>query len=111
MIDLILARGGWHRVSALGGTLKDADSIVEQATTRETALVQVKSAASQAVLDDYIRRFEEAGEFSRLIFACHSPKGTLAAGERDDVLIWARASLAETALRHGLVDWLIARAG
>lgn len=49
--------------------------IVEQATTRETALVQVKSAASQSVLDDYVRRFEEASEFSRLIFACHSPEG------------------------------------
>ena len=74
LVDLILARGGWHRVSALGGMAKDADSIVERATARETAMTRVKSAASQSVLDDYIRRFEEeAGEFSRLIFACHSP--------------------------------------
>jgi hypothetical protein len=91
--------------------MKDADLIVEQATTRETAMVQVKSAASQSVLDDYIRRFEEAGKFSRLIFACHSPRGILAVPERDDVMVWARSSLAETAMRHGLVDWLVARAG
>jgi hypothetical protein len=33
LIDLLLARGGWHRVSALGGTLKDADLVVEQPVT------------------------------------------------------------------------------
>jgi len=111
LIDMILARGGWNRMSALGGTMKDVDLIVEQATTGETAMVQVKSAASQTALDDYIRRFDEVGEFSWLIFACHSPRGTLAAPERDDVIVWARSSLAETAVRNGFVDWLIARAG
>ena len=50
LVDVILARGGWHRVSALGGTMKDADLIVEQSVTQETALVQVKSAASQSLL-------------------------------------------------------------
>jgi hypothetical protein len=35
----------------------------------------------------------------------------LAAGERDDVLVWARSSLAETAMRHGLAASLVARAG
>lgn len=111
LVDLILARGGWHRVSALGGTMKDADLVVEQAVTGETALVQVKSAANQGVLDDYIGRFEAAGTYARLIFACHSPRGSLEAGGREDVLIWARAGLAETAVRHGLVDWLVARSG
>jgi hypothetical protein len=45
-----LARGGWHRVPALSGTVKDADLNVEQSVTQETALVQVKSAASQSLL-------------------------------------------------------------
>jgi hypothetical protein len=79
--------------------------------TQETALGQVKSAASQSVLDDYIRRFEEAGKFSRLIFVCHSPRGVLKAAQREDVTISARSSLAETTVRYGLIDWLIARAG
>src|SRR5450755_2603417 len=92
-------------------TLLDFGGIVEQGVTQETAMVQVKSAASQAVLDDYIRRFEASGEFSRLIFVCHSPKGTLKVTSRKDVILWARSSLAETAVRHGLIDWLIARAG
>src|SRR4051794_38382330 len=42
----------------------------------------------------------------------HSPRGTLAPpSEREDVLLWTRSGLAETAARNGLVDWLIARAG
>jgi hypothetical protein len=111
LVDIILARGGWHRISALGGNLKDADLILEQAVTKETAFVQVKSKASQKVLEDYIRRFQEAGTFTRLIFACHSPKGALRAGERRNVIIWALSDLAEMVVRNGLVDWLIARAG
>jgi hypothetical protein len=58
MVDLILNRSGWHRVSALGGIQKDADMIVEQAVTGETAFVQVKSQASQSVLESYIRIFD-----------------------------------------------------
>jgi hypothetical protein len=111
LIDIILVRGGWHRVSALGGMLKDADLIVEQPVTKETATVQVKSKASQKVLDDYIGRFEASGAFSRLIFACHSPRRALQAAGRPNVTIWSLSDLAEMVVRHGLIDWLIARAG
>ena len=31
LVDLMLSRSGWHRVSALGGNMKDVDMIVEQA--------------------------------------------------------------------------------
>jgi hypothetical protein len=111
LVDIILARSGWHRTSALGGNLKDVDLILEQVVTKETAFVQVKSEASQKVLEGYIRRFQDAGTFTRLIFACHSPKGALRAGERRDVIIWALPDLAEMVVQNGLVDWLIARAG
>ena len=50
LVDVILGRGDWHRVPALSGTMKDADLNVEQSVTQETALVQVKSAASQSLL-------------------------------------------------------------
>jgi hypothetical protein len=74
-------------------------------------MVQVKSVASQSVLDDYIHRFDEAGGYSRLIFACHSPRGLLAPPERADVIVWARSGLAETTVRIGLVEWLIEKVG
>ena len=42
--------------------MNDADMIVEQAVTRETTIVQVKSASSQKVLDDYIAVFDRNAE-------------------------------------------------
>lgn len=109
LIDILFARSGWHRTSVLGETMRDADLVVEQVVTRETGLVQVKSAATQATLDQYIARFDEAGLWRRMFFVCHSPKGTLTTGGRDDVHVWTRDGVAERVLSHGLFDWLVAR--
>lgn len=111
LVDLILARSGWNRVSALGGTQKDADMVVEQAVTGETALVQVKSSASQQVLDRYIEIHDQSSVHDRLIFACHSEKTKLFADTRDDVILWDRRGLARAAIRNGLIDWLTERVG
>lgn len=111
LVDVLLARGGWHRVSTLGGTMKDAHLLVEHPVSGERVMVQVKSRASQGVLDDYIKRFDADPSLARLIFACHSPQGRLQAPERPEVTIWSEAALAEASLRSGLLDWLIARAG
>ncbi|MGD9738430.1 MAG: hypothetical protein AB7U48_03430 [Bauldia sp.] len=108
LIDIVLARGGWHRISALGGTMKDADLVVEQALTGETALVQVKSASDQRELDGYIEILDGNPAWSRMIYACHSPKGRLVA-DRSDVLIWTRERLAEIALKNGLFGWIASR--
>jgi len=40
-----------------GETLADVDLIMEEPTTGERAFVQVKSKATQAILDDYLDRF------------------------------------------------------
>lgn len=111
LIDVLLARGGWHRVSTLGGTMKDADLLVEHPVSGERVLVQVKSRASQRVLDDYIERLDANPGLARLIFACHTPQGALQAPDRPEVTIWSGQVLAEASLRSGLLDWLIARAG
>jgi hypothetical protein len=111
LVDLVLSRGGWHRVSALGGTQKDADIVVEQPITGETAFVQVKSKASQALLDDYVGRFEANPEWSRMIFACHSPTGAIDTRGHPRVILWDRAHLSEAVIRTGLYDWLVERAG
>jgi hypothetical protein len=109
LVDLLFARSGWRRTSALGGTLKDADLIVEQTVTGEIATVQVKSKATQAVLDDYIARFEADATFTRLFFVCHTPRGALDAGDRPDVHVWTLETLAERAIGSGCYDWLAAR--
>lgn len=111
LVDLILARSGWNRVSALGSTQKDADMIVEQSVTGETALVQVKSSATQQVLDRYIEIHDRSSVHYRLIFACHSEKTKLFADSRDDVILWDRRGLARAAIKNGLIDWLTERVG
>lgn len=108
LIDIMFARSGWHRVSALGGSQKTVDLEIEQPTTNERAAVQVKSIASQKTLDEYITRVDDAEIFDRFFFVCHSPKGVLAPpSDRGDVHIWAGRDLATTVLRMGLHDWVL----
>lgn len=110
VVDLIFARSGWQRVSAVGGsTQKDTDLIVEQPTTGERAFVQVKSSADQRVLDDYINRFTEDGTMERLFFVCHSPKTAFVTGGASSVHVWAGKSLAEMVVGTGLFDWVVDR--
>ena len=113
LVELILTRSGWQRVSALGGTLKDVDLIVEQPFTRERMVVQVKSKAAQAVIDDYAQRFASRGGAERLLFVCHSPVG----GLREPIMpegrrmeLFAAADIAQRAITCGLTDWILDRA-
>ena len=108
LADLIFARAGWQRISRVGGTQADTDLVLEQPTTGETAFVQVKSKAGQAVLDDYISRFRR-GTYDRLFFICHSPTGTLSVDDEVGVHIWAGDRLADAAVKAGLFDWLTER--
>ena len=108
LVDVLFARSGWHRASALGGSQKLVDLVLEQPTTGECAAVQVKSSASQATLDRYIGLIDEAGTFSRFFFICHSPQGNVVPpGDRDDVHVWSDKDLATAAVRVGLADWII----
>jgi hypothetical protein len=108
LIDIIFARSGWHRVSALGGSQKTTDLEIEQATTGEQAAVQLKSIASQKTFDDYIERVDMTKRFDRFFFVCHSPKGQLLIPEdRPDIHVWTGRNLAETVLKVGLLDWVL----
>lgn len=109
LADLIFASGGWRRVSAVGGSDQaDSDLVLEQATTGERAMVQVKSAAGQGVIDDYACRFTNGG-WDRCFLVCHSPTGQLTAPDLPRFHLWQGPVLAEQALKAGLLDWLIAR--
>ena len=110
LVDILLARSGWHRITALGGNEKDVDLLVEQTVTRETAFVQVKSKSDQAELDRYVRIFENYGMASRMIFACHTSKTPLRS-DRADTIVWDRRRLSEMVLSNGLFDWLLQRMG
>ena len=109
LVDLILARGGWQRVSVLGGKLPEVDMILEQPTTGERASVQVKSKATQTVLDEHIANFRRSITSDRTFFVCHSPEGALSAANQPGVHLWTDDVLAGVAVKSGLFDWLMER--
>ena len=100
-----------QRVSKVGETQKDVDLILEQPATGETAFVQVKSKAGQAVLDDHVERFRRSGIFDRMFFVCHTPKGTLTVSDSAPIHLWTGNRLADAAIKAGLFDWLIEQSG
>lgn len=113
LVELILTRSGWRRISAIGGTMKDVDLVVEQPFTGERMLVQVKSKADQAVVDDYARRLGARAGEERLLLVCHSPQSELrepeiAGGRRLQVMVGEE--VARRAAACDLVDWVMDRA-
>jgi hypothetical protein len=107
LIDLILARTGWERISTVGGTREGIDIEAENPTVAEIAFVQVKSTANQQVLDDYVGRFNNRRDrYSRMIFAVHSPHGNLDAPSDMPVQIWTIGQVAELVVRLGLGKWV-----
>jgi hypothetical protein len=110
LVELILARTGWTRLAKIGGATEGVDVEVENATSGEIAFVQVKSAASQAVLDDYVARFAERRErYARMIFAVHSPRGKLKAPPEVPVQVWEGARISQLVVALGLGDWVARR--
>ena len=110
LADLLLSRSGWQRVSALGGTQADVDLIVSQPATGERGFVQVKSRATQAVLNASIAAYRANGSYARMFFVCHSPAGRLVA-DGPDVHLLTGSELARRSVGAGLLDWLIERNG
>ena len=106
LVDLLFQRLGWVRVSSLGGTQKDTDLILEQPATKARAIVQVKSAADQNVLDNYASRLgDQPADYRYLI--CHSPRGDLTS---DTVTVWSGLDLATRVVEAGLTEWLFEKA-
>ncbi|MBV9843095.1 MAG: hypothetical protein JOY99_16445 [Sphingomonadaceae bacterium] len=109
LVDLIFARGGWQRSSAVGDGEVDVDLVLESPVTRETAWAQVKSRANQAVLDDYLERFRCDGSCQHFFFAVHESATSLTLPPERGLHLWQGDALAAAALRAGLFDWLIQR--
>jgi hypothetical protein len=110
LIDLILARTGWTRLAKLGGATEGVDIEAQNVAADEIAFVQVKSEAGQAMLDDYIQRFQARTErYHRMIFAVHKPIGTLELPTDERVQIWNGERIAQLAVQLGLGDWIVNR--
>lgn len=110
LIDLILARTGWDRISNLGKTQEGIDVEAENPTAGEIAFVQIKSSANQNVLDDYVERFgKRRDRYARMIFAVHSPSGKLTPPCGIPVQVWTGDRISELVVRLGLGKWVESR--
>ena len=111
LIDHVLARTGWARVSTVGKSREGIDVEAENLALGEMAFVQVKSSANQKVLDDYVARFKARQEFyARMIFAVHSPIGTLTPpADLPKVQLWTVDRVSQLAVRLGLGEWIESR--
>jgi hypothetical protein len=110
LIDLILSRTGWVRLARLGGVTEGIDIEAENVAANEIAFVQVKSAAGQVVLDDYVLKFGERRErYQRMIFAVHTPRGTLTPPDGQPVHLWTGERIAQLVVRLGLGEWVAKR--
>lgn len=67
LIDLILTRAGWQRLSALGKTQKSIDLEMLLPTGRR-AFVQVKAQASPQELKDYINQYRNMDQYDEILF-------------------------------------------
>lgn len=110
LIDLILARTGWVRLAKLGGTTEGIDIEIENPAVDEIAFVQVKSTASQDVLDDYVRRFAARRErYQRMIFAVHTLGRPLIPPDDKAVQVWTGPRISSLVVKLGLGDWVASR--
>ena len=110
LIDLILTRTGWARISTLGKVLKGIDLEVQNRTADESAFVQVKSSATQTVLNDYVAQFSnQRDRYARMIFAVHSPIGDLTTPAGLPVHLWTCDRIAEFVVHAGLGEWVESR--
>lgn len=94
----------------MGKTQEGIDAEAENPTAGEIAFVQVKSSATQEVLNDHVERFiQRRDRYARMIYAVHSPSGKLKVPTDIPVQLWTGERVAELVVRLGLGKWVESR--
>jgi hypothetical protein len=110
LVDLILGRSGWARVASLGGATEGVDVEVENLALGEIAFVQVKSTATQKMLDDYFARFKNRRDhYDRMIFVVHTTPNELIRPSDKSILIWTNPEISRLVVKLGLGEWVANR--
>lgn len=105
LVDLIFSGSGWRRIGQVGKTQRTVDLELELPTTGERAFVQVKSQTNNAQLQDYVRRYNEAGAYDRMFYVWHT--GRVGEDqELDGVTLVGPETVATLVLEAGLSSWL-----
>src|SRR5439155_15303233 len=110
LVDLIFAHSGYRRQSALGGAQPDVDFVALQPLTGDSAWVQVKSQASQAIFENYLERFGRETGTGAFFFVYHSADRPIRLKtDMPNVHIWSADKVANAAVEAGLLRWIAER--
>lgn len=109
LVDLIFARAGWQRISALGKTEKSIDLDLVLPVSNKRAFVQIKSEANLAEFLSYKRQFQSMDQYNEMYFVVHSPSGDLNNGVEPNINLLVDGHLAKLVLSAGLANWLITK--
>ncbi len=105
LVDLVFtSTGGWRRLSDRGSTQKTVDMIVEMPSTQERAWIQVKSAATPAILAEVIAS-GEALKYDRAFLVHHI--GFPGPSPDPRLTVIGPRELSTRVVDAGLVRWLI----
>jgi len=107
LTDLVFRDAGWVRVSVLGQHAKAYDLELREPITGNRYVVQVKSQATRADLDETVKNFSPE-DYRRVFFVVHSPSHDLASAKKlpAHVELVPPARLAELAVDAGLSKWI-----
>jgi hypothetical protein len=110
LVDLVFRSAGWERISVLGQQAKGYDLELREPLTNTRYVVQVKSQAKLADLEETARQFSGT-DYRRVFFVVHSPTDDLAQAQAlpAHVELVSPATLARLSISAGLVGWLRSR--
>ena len=112
LIDLIFRQGGWQQEGVVGGTEKDIDLSLYSPVTKERIAIQVKSQSSINEFENYLDRFADMSDFTKIFYAVHSGGEELASKQSaTKVTVLSGKELSDLVVRTGLIDWVIKKAG
>jgi hypothetical protein len=105
LVDLIFTNAGWLRQSRVGGKQKSIDMIYINRISKETAIVQVKSATNQSTLDKCLIDLQKFNA-EHIFYVYHTSVGQLNSYQRT-VHLLGPDELAEKVVNDGFIEWLI----
>ena len=108
LVDLLFRQAGWQRMATLGKTEKTIDLDLYSPITDEKILVQVKSSANLAKLQNFKEGISDFQDYDRAYFLVHTPSNDLIQSKiQDDVEVWLPSDIARRVVMFGLAEWII----
>lgn len=108
LVDLLFRQAGWQRMATLGKTEKTIDLDLYSPITDEKILVQVKSSANLAKLQNFKEGISDFQDYDRAYFLVHTPTNDLIQSKtQDGVEVWLPSDIARRVVMFGLAEWVI----